>query len=160
VKKLRQNSIVHSVPAADAHEHSVEVQIPFLQIVLPSFSIVPIVMGGNVDPESVAALILPLLTPTTLVIASSDLSHFLSNPEAHSIDSRTIHSILSGSIGDTIEACGKSPIRVVMSLAKKLSLSPHLLDARTSYDTAAMDSSRVVGYASIVYLKHAAPTGK
>jgi MEMO1 family protein len=160
VKKLRQNSIVHSVPAADAQEHSVEVQIPFLQVVLPSFSIVPIVMGKTVDPESVAALILPFLTPTTLVIASSDLSHFLTNAEAHSMDNHTIHSILSGTIADTIEACGNSPIRVVMYLAKKLSLSPHLLDARTSFDTAAMDSNRVVGYASIVYLKHAAPAGK
>ena len=160
VKKLRKSGFVHSNPQADGPEHSVEVQIPFLQTVLPSFSIVPIVMG-NVDPESVAALILPYITPTTLVVASSDFSHYLSNSEARSIDDRSIHSILSGTIEDTIEACGKSPIRVVMSLAKKLSLVPQLLDARTSYDTAPQyGPGRVVGYASIAYVKHGSPARK
>jgi AmmeMemoRadiSam system protein B len=161
VAKLRQNSIVHSVPQADGPEHSVEVQIPFLQTVLHSFTIVPIVMG-NVDPAALAALILPYITPSTLVVASSDFSHFLSNGEARSLDDRSIHSILSGAIDDTIEACGKSPIRVVMHLAKKLSLLPQLLDARTSYDIAPQygPKDRVVGYASIVYVKHAAPAGK
>jgi hypothetical protein len=160
VKKLRKSGFVHSNPQADGPEHSVEVQIPFLQTVLPSFSIVPIVMG-NVDPESVAALILPYITPTTLVVASSYFSHYLSNSEARSIDDRSIHSILSGTIEDTIEACGKSPIRVVMSLAKKLSLVPQLLDARTSYDTAPQyGPGRVVGYASIAYVKHGSPARK
>jgi AmmeMemoRadiSam system protein B len=161
VGKLRANKMVCSNPAADGPEHSVEVQIPFLQTVLSTFSIVPIVMG-NADPESVAALILPFITPATLVVASSDFSHYLSNSEAHSIDKRSIHSILSGTIGDTIEACGKSPIRVVMYLAKRLSLAPELLDARTSYDTAPQygPNTRVVGYASIAYIKAGSGTGK
>jgi hypothetical protein len=161
VAKLRKSSIVHSNPMADGPEHSVEVQIPFLQVVLPSCTIIPIVMG-NVDPASVADLLLPFITATTLVIASSDFSHFLSNKEARSIDDISIKNILAGRVSDTIEACGKSPIRVAMLLAKKLSLTPQLLDARTSYDTAPQygPPDRVVGYASIVYVKNKAPVKK
>jgi AmmeMemoRadiSam system protein B len=161
VKKLRQNKIVHSVPQADGPEHSVEVQIPFLQEVLPSFSIVPIIMG-NVDPAAVADLVLPFITPTTLVVASSDFSHYQSNAKARSLDDQSIKTILSGDIGGAIDACGEKPIRVVMLLAKKLSLSPQLLDARTSYDTAPRYGSdnRVVGYASIAYFKQATPARK
>jgi AmmeMemoRadiSam system protein B len=161
VKKLRQNKIVHSVPQADGPEHSVEVQIPFLQVVLPSFSIIPIVMG-NINPAVVADLILPFITPSTLVVASSDFSHYQSNAKARSLDDQSIKTILSGDAGGAIDACGEKPIRVVMLLAKKLSLSPQLLDARTSYDTAPRygASDRVVGYASIVYFRQATPARK
>jgi AmmeMemoRadiSam system protein B len=161
VKKLRTSSLVHSVPAADGPEHSVEVQIPFLQTVLKSFSIVPIVMG-NVDPAAVADLILPYITPATLVVASSDFSHYQSNAAARKLDDRSIATILSQDESGFIEACGEKPIRVVMRLAKKLSLAPQLLDARTSFDTAPQyaPDDRVVGYASIAYIKHAPPAGK
>jgi MEMO1 family protein len=161
VKKLRQNKIVHSVPQADGPEHSVEVQIPFLQEVLPSFSIVPIIMG-NVDPAAVADLVLPFITSTTLVVASSDFSHYQSNAKARSLDNQSIKTILSGDVNGAIDACGEKPIRVVMLLAKKLSLSPQLLDARTSYDTAPRYGSddRVVGYASIAYFRQATPARK
>jgi hypothetical protein len=154
IAKFRQSSIVHSVPQADNPEHSVEVQIPFLQVMLPTFSIVPIVMG-NIDPASVADLILPFLTPSTLVVASSDFSHYKSNAQARRLDDQSIQTILSGNETGSIDACGEKPIRVVMHLAKKLSLSPVLLDARTSYDTAPQygPPDRVVGYVSIVYVK-------
>ena len=75
VKKLRANPIVHSVPQADVPEHSVEVQIPFLQTMLGKFSIVPI-LTGNVDLSAVADMILPYVNSTTLVVASSDFSHY------------------------------------------------------------------------------------
>jgi AmmeMemoRadiSam system protein B len=161
VKKLRASSMVHSVPAADGPEHSVEVQIPFLQTVLHSFSIVPIVMG-NVDPVAVADLILPYITPATLVVASSDFSHYQSNAAARKLDDRSIATILSQDESGFIEACGEKPIRVVMHLAKKLSCAPQLLDARTSFDTAPQYgmADRVVGYASIAYVKHANPARK
>jgi MEMO1 family protein len=161
VAKLRQNSAVHSNPRADGPEHSVEVQIPFLQTVLPSFSIVPIVMG-NIDPVAVADLILPFITATTLVVASSDFSHYQSNAVARKLDDQSIQTILSGNETGSIDACGEKPIRVIMHCAKKLSLAPQLLDARTSYDTAPQygPGDRVVGYASIAYVKHAGPAGK
>jgi hypothetical protein len=161
VAKLRQSPLVHSVPQADGPEHSVEVQIPFLQAVLPSFSIVPIVMG-NVSPASVADLILPFISPTTLVVASSDFSHYHSNAEARTLDDESIRTILTGNESGVIDACGEKPIRVIMHCAKKLSLTPKLIDARTSYDTAPQygPPDRVVGYASIVYVKKAAQAGK
>jgi hypothetical protein len=154
VKKLRGNPLVSSVPEADIPEHSVEVQLPFLQTVLGHFSIVPI-LTGRVDLPSVADMILPYINETTLVVASSDFSHYQSNAKARQLDDASIKTILSGEESGDIDACGEQPIRVVMHLAKKLSLSPVLLDARTSYDTAPQygPPNRVVGYASIVYVK-------
>lgn len=154
VKKLRANPIVHSVPQADVPEHSVEVQIPFLQTMLGKFSIVPI-LTGNVDLSAVADMILPYVNSTTLVVASSDFSHYHAHADARRLDDQSIKTILSGDFTGDIDACGEQPIRVVMRLARKLGLSPVLLDARTSYDTAPQYGSedRVVGYVSIVYLK-------
>jgi MEMO1 family protein len=154
VKKLRGNPLVSSVPEADIPEHSVEVQLPFLQTVLGHFSIVPI-LTGRVDLPSVADMILPYINETTLVVASSDFSHYQSNAKARQLDDASIKTILSGEESGDIDACGEQPIRVVMHLAKKLSLSPVLLDARTSYDTAPQygPPNRVVGYVSIVYVK-------
>jgi AmmeMemoRadiSam system protein B len=154
VKKLRENPLVRSVPNADIPEHSIEVQLPFLQTVLGKFTIVPI-LTGRVDLPSVADMILPFINATTLVVASSDFSHFQSNAKTRQLDDASVKTILSGDETGFIEACGEQPIRVVMHLAKKLSLSPVLLDARTSYDTAPQygDPDRVVGYVSIVYVK-------
>ena len=153
VKKLRENKMVQSVPQADLPEHSVEVQIPFLQMVLPSFSIVPI-LTGRVNPADVADLLIPYVNSTTLVVASSDFSHFLTAAEARTVDDKSIKAILAGDENGDIEACGELPIRVVMHMAKKLSLTPQLIDARTSFDTAPQyGDDRVVGYASIAYVK-------
>jgi MEMO1 family protein len=151
---LRKNEIVHVVPAADLPEHCLEVQLPFLQVVLPSFSIVPIITG-NVAPETVAQLLLPLLSATTLVIASSDLSHYHSSSEAKAIDGKSIKTILSGDAEGFLDACGENPIRILMRLASKSGLSPELLDARNSFETAPQYGmeGRVVGYASVGYFK-------
>ena len=151
---LRTSSIVTDDSAADAPEHSIEVQLPFLQAVLPSFSIVPI-MTGDVDPAAVADLVLPLLNDKTMIVASSDLSHYHSSDEAKAIDNRTIGTIMSGDYRGFLDACGERPIRVVMILAKKLGLSPIELNRRNSYETAPQygGPERVVGYASIAYVK-------
>jgi AmmeMemoRadiSam system protein B len=161
VEKLRKNPLVSVTPQADIPEHSIEVQLPFLQAALTSFSIVP-VLTGKVEPSVVANMLLPYITPTTLVVASSDFSHYQSNKRARILDDQSIKTILSGNEDGPIDACGVVPIRVVMHLAEKLSLSPVLLDARTSYDTAPQygDDSRVVGYASIVYVKKNATSRK
>jgi hypothetical protein len=161
VKKLRENPLVRSVPGADIPEHSIEVQLPFLQTVLGKFTIVPI-LTGRVDLPAVADMILPYINETALVVASSDFSHYQSNARARQLDDASIKTILSGDESGFIEACGEQPIRVVMHLAKKLSLSPVLLDARTSYDTAPQygGPDRVVGYVSIVYVKKNAPQKK
>jgi AmmeMemoRadiSam system protein A/AmmeMemoRadiSam system protein B len=154
INQLRKNPLVVTALDAEAPEHCIEVQIPFLQVQLSTFSIVPILMG-KVDPEKVAQIIFPLIDDKTLVIASSDLSHYHTQSEAREIDDKSISTILAGQTDGPIDGCGQAPIRVIMSLAKKLNLSPVKLDARTSYETAPEygSESRVVGYASFAYTK-------
>ncbi len=159
VKKLLASRLAYEDPAAHAPEHSVEVQVPFLQVRLGSFKIVPLLVY-DIDPQKAADAIFPLIDESTVVIASSDLSHYHSSNEAKAIDQRTIATILAGNDQGEIDACGEMPIRVVIRLAKMMSLTPVLLDARNSFETAPAFGSedRVVGYASIAYVKK--PAGK
>ncbi|MCU0608531.1 MAG: AmmeMemoRadiSam system protein B [Chitinispirillaceae bacterium] len=153
VRKLLANTLVQSSDRAHGPEHSLEVQIPFLQVRLSSFSIVPLLVGET-DPEKAAACILPLVDEHTLLVASSDMSHYMPQKQARAEDDRSIADILSGRIHGHIDACGEMPIRVAMICAKKMGLSPKLIDKRTSFETAPQYGSgdRVVGYASIVYI--------
>jgi hypothetical protein len=154
VEKLLQNRPVYEDPAAHAPEHSIEVQVPFLQVLLPSFKIVPLIVHG-IDPQKAADMLYPLIDERTVVIASSDLSHFRAQKEARAVDDTTISLILAGNDQGDIDACGEMPIRIVMRLARMMALSPLLLEARTSYETAPHYGSedRVVGYAAIAYVK-------
>jgi MEMO1 family protein len=157
VQKLLKDRLAYVDDQAHEPEHSLEVQLPFLQVRLGPFKIVPLLVHG-VDPQKAAELIYPLIDAHTLVVASSDFSHYKSRNEARTTDDASIASIMSGAAEGFIDACGEMPVRVVMALAKKMGLSPQLLDARTSFDTAPQYGSedRVVGYASIVFL----PAGK
>jgi AmmeMemoRadiSam system protein B len=153
VNRLLRSKAAYEDPAAHAPEHSLEVELPFLQVRLGAFEIVPLLVN-DIDPQVAANAIFPLIDRHTLVIASSDLSHFFTHEEARKIDDRTIANILAGRDADSIVACGAMPIRVVMRLAAMMLLTPVLLDARTSFDTAPQyGPGRVVGYASIAYVK-------
>ena len=154
IDRLRKNPIVVTALEAEGPEHCIEVQIPFLQFQLRDFTIVPILIG-KADPEKVAQLLFPLIDDKTLVVASSDLSHYHAQSEARSIDDKSIENILAGRTEGFIDGCGETSIRVIMSLAKKMNLSPIKIDARTSYETAPEygSASRVVGYTSIAYVK-------
>ncbi|HZV54092.1 MAG TPA: AmmeMemoRadiSam system protein B [Rhodocyclaceae bacterium] len=137
--------------AAHAAEHSLEVQLPFLQTVLDDFAIVPFVVGGA-TPDQVAE-VMELLWggPETLIVVSSDLSHYLSYAEARQIDRATADSILARqSLGHHEQACGATPINGLMEVARRRHLTPTLLDLRNSGDTAG-DKSRVVGYAAFAF---------
>jgi len=161
VAALRKSPLVHSVPEADGPEHCLEVQLPFLQVVVPQCRIVPIIMG-HVDPAKVADLIRPLITERTLVIASSDLSHYKTHEQATATDKASIDVVLKSDLTGKIDACGEAPIRVLMHLAKAQGLKAVLLDARNSYETAPVayrDKSRVVGYASIAFVAGDSPAG-
>lgn len=153
VNQLRKKTGVISSEGFDEMEHCIEVQLPFLQLQLSSFSLIP-VLTGTVDPKKVAALLMPFIDTTTLVIASSDFSHFKPQETAQIIDRASRQTILSGNDDGPINACGETAIRTIMTLAKQKNLQPQKLDARTSYDTAPEHcaKNRVVGYASIVYL--------
>jgi AmmeMemoRadiSam system protein B len=136
---------------AHALEHSLEVHVPFLQAVLGEFKLVPLAVGFA-EPEEVAAVIEKLWGgPETLIVVSSDLSHYLTYGEARAIDRATCDAILElRSDIDHEHACGATPVSGLAVLARRKGLKPELIDLRNSGDTAG-DKSRVVGYASFAF---------
>jgi AmmeMemoRadiSam system protein B len=143
--------------AAHAFEHSLEVQLPFLQAVLGDFRIVPFAVG-DATPDEVAEVIALLWGgPETLVVVSSDLSHYHRYAEARAIDRATGEAILALSATlDHEQACGATPINGLLLAARRHGLQAELLDLRNSGDTAG-DKSRVVGYASFAFAERAGP---
>lgn len=139
--------------AAHATEHSLEVQLPFLQMVLADFKLVPLAVG-DVTAEEVAQVLDVLWGgDETLIVISSDLSHFLPYFVAQSVDCETVQNILDMQGGITHEqACGGTPINGFLVSARRHNLLPQLLDMRNSGDTAG-DKSRVVGYASFAFME-------
>jgi hypothetical protein len=131
-----------------AEEHALEVQLPFLQRVLGDFLLVPLVVG-DAAPEEVAEVLDRLWGGTeTLIVISSDLSHYHPYASAREIDRATVRAILDFDSGISHEqACGATPVSGLLIAAKRKSLASRLLDCRNSGDTAG-DRHRVVGYAS------------
>ncbi len=139
--------------AAHAMEHSLEVQLPFLQEVLDDFTLVPFVVG-DASAEEVADVIELLWGgPETLIVISSDLSHYLPYADAQHKDRATVDRILRLAPLDEFEqACGALPVNGMIEVARRRSLRPSLLDLRNSGDTAS-DRSRVVGYAALAFVE-------
>ena len=137
--------------ATHAHEHSLEVQLPFLQQVLKGFKLVPLVVG-QATREQVAEVLDRLWGgPETLIVISSDLSHYHPYDTARAIDRRTVQAIVGFRTDiDHMQACGATPIVGFLETAKRRGMQPELLDARNSGDTAG-GRDRVVGYASFAY---------
>ncbi len=135
-------------------EHSLEVHLPFLQSVIESFSVVPLIVG-NVAAETVAEVIDALWGgPETLIVVSSDLSHYLSYEEAQTIDNSTCQAIENLEV-DRIDhhgACGATPISGLLIAARRRGMKVTTLDLRNSGDTAG-DRNRVVGYGSWLFLE-------
>jgi hypothetical protein len=142
---------VRNYPAAHAHEHALEVQLPFLLSVLEDFRLVPLVVGGA-SAREVAEVIEALWGgDETLVVVSSDLSHYHPYDEARAIDQATVTAILDGRsdlLGE--QACGAAAINGLNLAARHKGLRAQLLDLRNSGDTAG-DRARVVGYAALAY---------
>lgn len=137
--------------AAHAGEHSLEVQLPFLQAVLDDFAIVPFVVGGATAAQVAEVIELLWGGPETLIVVSSDLSHYLPYAEARQIDRSTADSILRRqALPHHEQACGATPINGLLEVARRRNLAPTLLDLRNSGDTAG-DKSRVVGYAAFAF---------
>jgi len=133
--------------AAHRFEHSLEVQLPFLQFVLGEFLLVPLVVG-DAAPQVVAEAIEKLWDgPETLIVVSSDLSHYLGYDAARSRDSATcdaIEHMESSRIGHD-DACGATALSGLLIAARRRGLAVETLDLRNSGDTAG-DRRRVVGY--------------
>lgn len=133
---------------AHREEHSLEVQLPFLQRVLGDFELVPLLVG-RCPPTALAAVIDALWDgPETLFVLSSDLSHFHDYASAERIDAATCARILAGATdlrGE--EACGAAPLNGFFSSRGGCALTRKLLQRCNSGDTAG-DRRRVVGYAA------------
>jgi AmmeMemoRadiSam system protein B/AmmeMemoRadiSam system protein A len=139
-----------------AHEHSLEVQLPFLQTVLGSgFTLVPLAVGQAGPPQVAQVLERLWGGQDTLIVISSDLSHYLPYAQAQVRDEATVQRILHFATdlrGE--EACGASPLNGALLVARRHGLLPHLLGLRNSADVAGMtraDRSRVVGYGAIAF---------
>ena len=145
------------VTAADgphALEHSLEVQLPFLQAALGDFSLVPFAVGDASGDEVADVMHLLWGGEETLIVVSSDLSHYHAHAEAQRIDRRTADSILRlQPLASHEQACGATPINGLIEVARRRNLHPRLLDLRNSGDTAG-DKSRVVGYAAFAFAAH------
>ncbi|MDE2208220.1 MAG: AmmeMemoRadiSam system protein B [Betaproteobacteria bacterium] len=142
---------VRASDAAHALEHSLEVQLPFLQAVLGDFEIVPFAVGEATPGEVAEVMELLWGGPETLLVVSSDLSHYHPYATAQALDRATAAAILSLSANlDHEQACGATPVNGLLLCARGRGLRPRLLDLRNSGDTAG-DRSRVVGYASFAF---------
>src|SRR5690606_8138809 len=150
--RLRTLPQVAESPAAHGLEHSLEVHLPFLQRLLEDFSLVPLAVGDASAEEVAQVLDLLWGGDETLIVISSDLSHYLPYAEARSVDAATARRIvaLDSAIAHE-EACGGTPVNGLTLLAKRRGLRIELVDLRNSGDTAG-PRDRVVGYGAFVAL--------
>lgn len=148
---LARSSLYTRAPQAHAPEHCLEVQVPFLQMTLPDFLFVPMLFG-DVDPREVAAELADHVGEDDLIVVSNDLSHFYPYDKARQLDRAVLDAVMSGDEMGVLrgEACGRVPVVTLMGIARRKGWKPHLLDYRTSGDTAG-DKRQVVGYGSVAY---------
>lgn len=146
--------------ATHAQEHALEVQLPFLQAVLGEFSVVPLVVGAAGAGDVAEVLDRLWGGAETLLVVSTDLSHYRSYDDARAIDGRTVAAVLAfdTALGHE-QACGATPLSGLLLAAQRRGLEAELLDVRNSGDTAG-GRDRVVGYASFAFREpHAARFG-
>jgi AmmeMemoRadiSam system protein B len=143
--------------SAQAHrrEHSLEVQLPFLQSVLPErFTVLPLAVGLATPADVAEVVELAWSLPETLVVVSTDLSHYLPADEARAVDARTSRLVLAGEF-ESLEpdmACGYHPLAGLLLAARRRGFSIALLDLRNSGDTAGGPGS-VVGYGAFAVVE-------
>jgi len=142
--------------AAHAAEHSLEVQLPFLQTVLADFSLLPLAVG-RASPAQVAEVLECLWGgDETLFVISSDLSHYLPYAVARDVDADTARCIVALDARlDHQQACGATPVNGLLLAARRHGLRAALIDLRNSGDTAG-DRSRVVGYGAFAFTREPA----
>lgn len=152
VKKISALPQVQVMDAAHAQEHSLEVHLPFLQEVLGEFSLVPLVVGDAGPAEVAEVLDLLWGGPETLIVISSDLSHYHDYQTAQQLDRATSLAIEQLCIEDIQHdhACGRNPVTGLLHVARRLGLKAKTIDLRNSGDTAG-SHDRVVGYGAYVF---------
>ncbi len=156
VQKLNELPGVFAFDQAHAQEHSLEVHLPFLQLTVGDFELVPLVVG-SARIEDVANVIRTAWDgEETLILVSSDLSHYHSYDEAKQLDRATTAAIeqLDGHHLTGHDACGYIPVRALLEVAREKHLHEKTVDLRNSGDTAG-PRDQVVGYGA--YLFYAEP---
>jgi AmmeMemoRadiSam system protein B len=157
IARARELPFVEVSDKAHALEHSLEVHLPFLQAVLGDFRLVPLVVGDAAPDEMARLLELLWGGDETLVVVSSDLSHYLPYDSARARDGGTARAILD--LDATLvpeDACGAAPINGLLAVARRRGLEPELVDLRNSGDTAG-SRDRVVGYGAFAFHEARAP---
>jgi AmmeMemoRadiSam system protein B len=151
IDELR-HPVLHISDVAHEGEHSLEVELPFLQAVLPPFTLVPLVVGDAAAEDVADVIDLLWGGPETLLVVSSDLSHYLCYDEARSLDRDTCRAIerLDERNIDHRQACGATPLRALLIAARRHGMRAVTLDLRNSGDTAG-DRSSVVGYGAWIF---------
>jgi hypothetical protein len=147
VQGLLKDGLVHENDRAHAQEHSLEVHLPFVQRIFPRAAVVPLLVGDD-DHARVAEILERLWGgDETVIVVSSDLSHYLDYASACRVDRETAETIVARDAGavDFHQACGATPINGLLQVAAARKLSLHTLDLRNSGDTAG-PRDQVVGY--------------
>ncbi len=152
---IKASLIFSPVAESDRLEHGIEVILPFLQTYVKDFSLVPVVTG-SCDFKPVAQYLAGLIDPSTLVVVSTDLSHYLPYNRAIHKDQETIWMILNLDqerlAKSSNAACGKIPLLILMEIAKMKQWTPYLLHYSNSGDTEG-DKQRVVGYTAMAFFQ-------
>jgi len=152
VEQVQSLPEVGILEQAHAQEHSLEVHLPFLQEVLGDFSLVPLVVG-DASPTEVGAVLEALWGgPETLIVISSDLSHYHDYQTARQMDNATsqaIEALRFEAIGYE-QACGRNPVNGLLWVARRKNLHSETIDLRNSGDTAG-PRHQVVGYGAYVF---------
>lgn len=152
VAAMRRFPFVGESLLAHKREHSLEVQLPFLQRALGSFTVLPLVVGHAAPADVARVLDAVWGGDETLIIVSSDLSHYLTFDEARVVDAYTakcIGALCEGELASEA-ACGAEPVRGLLVAAREHHLCARLLDLRNSGETAG-DRLRVVGYGAFAF---------
>jgi len=159
-KFLTDDGIIFKGYEGHRREHALEVQLPFLQSVLKDFKIVPIVMGdqSKMFVDELADKISRVVTDETLVVASSDMSHFYSSEKANKLDSVVekrinefdFEQLLKDLDDHECEACGGGPIATMMKAASIKNINNSLVINRSDSGDVTGDKAEVVGYLSAV----------
>lgn len=150
-EQLSQLSFVDYLDEAHSQEHCLEVQLPFLQLMLNDFSLLPLV-AGDASPQQVCQVLEQVWGgPETLIVISSDLSHYKDYATAQQLDRETsnhIEALEYERLGHN-SACGRVPVSGLLAYARKHQLQVKTVDLKNSGDTAG-DKRRVVGYGAYV----------
>ena len=143
-----------TVPTSTRREHSLEVHLPFLQVALGDVEVVPLAVRRAAPTVVADAIDAPWGGPETVIVVSSDLSHYLPYAEADLRDEATVTRLLALDGPITHEdACGATPVNGLLVSARRRGMAVHLLERCNSGDTAG-DRRRVVGYAALAFTPH------